>query len=112
MFDLPESITGNPGILAAIIGRADTHTPATSFFGEGAWQPMLDHAMKLLLHTTESFVRLAVGEHTVIVQREGEVVIGCVVRTGHAVTKSLHRMIRRALAPKQRGRPAADKAAA
>ncbi len=58
--------------------------------------------MGLLALTDEPTVRLVVGEHTIVVQRELGQIVAVVLPTGHAVAKSLRRMIRR-MARKERG---------
>lgn len=45
---------------------------------------------------SEDNIRLNIGEHTIIVQREGEETIAVVLLTGHPAIKSLRRTIRRA----------------
>lgn len=78
--------------------------------GAQTWQPILDRALSLLGKTDESTIRLVIGKHTVVVQRENEETVAVVLPTGHAIAKSLRRMIRR-MAKKDRGPLAQPQAA-
>lgn len=83
------------------------------FRGDEAWNSILEAAHSLLDKTGEKSIRLVVGKHTVVLQTEGEETVAVVLPTGHAIAKSLRRMIRR-MARKPRGpvvRPAAQVAA-
>lgn len=83
------------------------------FRGEQEWSSILDAAHSLLEKTGEKTIRLVVGKHTVVLQTEGEETVAVVLPTGHAIAKSLRRMIRR-MAKKPRGplaRPAVQQAA-
>ena len=51
--------------------------------------------MGLLKKTDESTIRLVIGQHTVVLQAEGDETVAVVLPTGHAIAKSLRRMIRR-----------------
>ena len=81
------------------------------FRGLERWRPVLDGAVKLLQMTGETSIRLVVGEHTMVVQHELKETVAVVIPTGHAIAKSLRRMIRR-MARKDRGpyQPPAPKA--
>lgn len=82
--------------------------------GDQQWGSILDAAHSLLDKTGEKTIRLVVGKHTVVLQTEGEETVAVVLPTGHAIAKSLRRMIRR-MSKKPRGplvRPAAQAAAA
>lgn len=84
------------------------------FRGEQEWNSILDAAHSLLEKTGEKTIRLVVGKHTVVLQSEGEETVAVVLPTGHAIAKSLRRMIRR-MAKKPRGplvRPAVPAQAA
>lgn len=84
------------------------------FRGEDAWSSILDAALSLLDKTGEKTIRLVVGKHTIVLQTENEETVAVVLPTGHAIAKSLRRMIRR-MSRKPRGpliRPAAAAAAA
>jgi hypothetical protein len=86
-----DHLAAAPGIVAVTV--AD---PAGSleFRGEASWSPILAAAMGLLKKTDESTIRL-VGQHTVVLQGEGDETVAVVLPTGHAIAKSLRRMIRR-----------------
>ncbi|MCA9655488.1 MAG: hypothetical protein H6712_19255 [Myxococcales bacterium] len=84
------------------------------FRGDQQWSSILDAAHSLLEKTGEKTIRLVVGKHTVVLQMEGEETVAVVLPTGHAIAKSLRRMIRR-MSKKPRGplaRPAAQAAPA
>jgi hypothetical protein len=70
--------------------------------GEQRWHPVLDQALNLFALTDQATVRLVVGDHTVVVQRERDQVAAVALPTGHPIAKSLRRMIRR-MAKKARG---------
>ena len=65
------------------------------FRGDDSWSPVLDGALNLLAKTNESTIRMVIGKHTVVVQTEREETVAVVLPTGHAIAKSLRRMIRR-----------------
>ena len=65
------------------------------FRGEEPWSAVLEGAVALLEKTDESTIRLVVGKSTVVVQTEKEETVAVVLPTGHAIAKSLRRMIRR-----------------
>lgn len=72
------------------------------FRGDSSWQPVLEGSMRLLEKTDESTIRVVIGDHTIVVQSEGDELVAVVLPTGHAIAKSLRRMIRR-LSRKARG---------
>ena len=63
--------------------------------GDDGWGPVLDASIGLLGKTSEKSIRLVVGKSTIVVQTEGEETVAVVLPTGHAIAKSLRRMIRR-----------------
>lgn len=63
--------------------------------GEESWGPLLEAGVSLLEKTGEKSIRVVVGDHTVVLQAEGDETVGVVLPTGHAIAKSLRRMIRR-----------------
>jgi len=73
-----------------------------AFRGVERWQPVLSQALDLLALTDEPSIRIFVGEHTLVIQREGTQVIAVATPTGHAIAKSLRRMIRR-MSKRERG---------
>lgn len=87
------------GIEAVIV--ESTSNPRI-FRGSETWRPVLEGSLSLFARTGEPSVRLVVGKHTVVVQRENEENVAVVLPTGHAIAKSLRRMIRR-MAKKDRG---------
>lgn len=70
--------------------------------GDNGWYAVLDGSLDLFKRTDEKSIRLVVGKHTVVVQKEGEETVAVVLPTGHAIAKSLRRMIRR-MSRKNRG---------
>ncbi len=82
----------------AVITQNDaTNTTNTTkeFRGDDSWSPVLDGALSLLAKTSESTIRMVIGKHTVVVQTEKDETVAVVLPTGHAIAKSLRRMIRR-----------------
>lgn len=67
----------------------------TASIPEATWHPVLDGALDVFQRTEEKSIRLVIGKHTVVVQKEGAEVVAVVLPTGHAIAKSLRRMIRR-----------------
>ena len=86
-----------PGIEAVVVDTGSRDSRGTS-----TWHPVLEGALDLFGRTDEKSIRLVVGKHTIVVQKEGEEVVAVVLPTGHAIAKSLRRMIRR-MARKDRG---------
>lgn len=72
------------------------------FRGDDVWSSILDAALSLLDKTGEKTIRLVVGKHTIVLQTENEETVAVVLPTGHAIAKSLRRMIRR-MSRKPRG---------
>ncbi len=72
------------------------------------WEIVLTSALIMYRRVHETvrrdggFIRVIVGIHTVLVQREHGVSYGVVIETGHAIAKSLRRMIRRCAKPPRR----------
>ncbi|MEZ4453727.1 MAG: hypothetical protein R3B09_30005 [Nannocystaceae bacterium] len=87
------------GVVALAIDNPG-HT--RTFRGDQRWSAILEGSVKLLGLTDESTIRLVIGEHTLVVQKELDEVVAVVLPTGHAIAKSLRRMIRR-MARKDRG---------
>ncbi|PRQ08433.1 hypothetical protein [Enhygromyxa salina] len=98
------SLLANIDHLAIAAGIEAVVVEATSreYRGDQNWHPVLDGALDLFKRTEEKSIRLVVGSHTIVVQREGGEAVGVVLPTGHAIAKSLRRMIRR-MARKNRG---------
>ena len=94
-----DHIAAADGVVAVTIATPG-RDPA--FRGVDRWAALLDGALGLLARTDEPSIRLIVGEHTIIAQKELGQAIAVVLPTGHPVAKSLRRMIRR-MARKERG---------
>ncbi|MFO7567522.1 MAG: hypothetical protein R6X02_33065 [Enhygromyxa sp.] len=88
--------------IAAGIEAVVVETGTREYRGDEQWYRVLDGALDLFRRTEEKSIRLVVGKHTIVVQKEGEETVAVVLPTGHAIAKSLRRMIRR-MARKDRG---------
>jgi len=86
---IPDNIANCPAVLAAILGPAGTHTPHLELSGDGSWHDMLKGLLLLMGNTREPFIRLVVGDYTLVVQREGEVLIGVAFKTGPRTCRDL-----------------------
>lgn len=108
------SLYANIEHLAAASGieavEVETTKNPRAFRGDENWKGVLDGALGIFALTEEPTIRMVVGRHTVVVQKENEEVVAVILPTGHAIAKSLRRMIRR-MAKKDRG-PLPAKAAA
>lgn len=87
-----EHLAAAQGIEAVAV---DNPSGGREFRGDGQWSAVLEGALSLLGKTDEPTIRLVVGKHTVVVQTEKEETVAVVLPTGHAIAKSLRRMIRR-----------------
>ena len=94
-----EHLAAAPGVVAVTI---DSPSHPRAFRGVDNWAPVLDASLQLFGQTGEDTIRLVIGQHTVIIQKELGDTVAVVLPTGHAIAKSLRRMIRR-LAKKERG---------
>lgn len=94
-----EHLAAAQGISAVTV---ETASKPREFRGDVTWNAILDSAVGLFKKTEEPSIRLVIGQHTVVVQRESEEVVAVVLPTGHAIAKSLRRMIRR-MSKKDRG---------
>lgn len=94
-----EHLAAAPGVVAVTI---DSPNHPRAFRGVDSWAPVLDASLQLFSQTGEDTIRLVIGQHTVIIQKEHGDTVAVVLPTGHAIAKSLRRMIRR-LAKKERG---------
>jgi hypothetical protein len=94
-----EHLATAPGVVAVTV---DSPGAPRAFRGAESWAPVLEAALSLFTKTEEDTIRLVIGPHTVIVQREHGQSVAVVLPTGHAIAKSLRRMIRR-LSRKERG---------
>ncbi len=84
--------------IEAVVVDADSR----DYRGAQLWHPVLDGALDLFKRCDEKSIRLVVGKHTIVLQRESDETVAVVLPTGHAIAKSLRRMIRR-MARKDRG---------
>lgn len=102
-------LTTNPGVLAVLsapVTTAGDEIPDMTAYGAERWHPIMRGAALLLRHTSETEMRVVVGDHLVIVQVEAGQIVAVVVESAHAVNKSIHRMIRRSVrAPKAKTQP-------
>lgn len=94
-----EHLAAASGVVAVTIDSP--HHPR-AFRGVEVWSAVLDASLDLFTKTSEDTIRLVVGQHTIIVQKEHGQTVAVVLPTGHAIAKSLRRMIRR-LSKKDRG---------
>src|SRR5690606_18058 len=81
--------------IAAGIEAVVVDTGTREYRGDEQWYRVLDGALDLFRRTDEKSIRLVVGKHTIVVQKESEETVAVVLPTGHAIAKSLRRMIRR-----------------
>jgi hypothetical protein len=88
--------------VAAGIEAVVVDAGSRDYRGTQTWYPVLDGALDLFKRCDEKSIRLVVGKHTIVVQRESDETVAVVLPTGHAIAKSLRRMIRR-MARKDRG---------
>lgn len=93
-----EHLRAAPGVVAVMIDA-----PAT-YRGPDTWSPICAAGLQLLALTGEHSLRVSVGQHAILVQRERNHTVAVVIPAGHAVAKSLRRLIRR-LAARERGSP-------
>jgi hypothetical protein len=94
-----EHLAAASGVVAVTI---DSPQHPRAFRGVESWAPVLDASLALFDKTDEDTIRLVIGQHTIIVQKEHGQTVAVVLPTGHAIAKSLRRMIRR-LSKKERG---------
>jgi len=97
---IPDTITKHPSILASLLASADASEVVTA--GAEAWHPLLRAALPLMALTDADHIRVVLADHTVIIQRELDIV-GVAIVTGDPIVKSIHRMIRRVIVPAKRG---------
>jgi hypothetical protein len=88
--------------VAAGIEAVVVDAGSRDYRGTQNWYAVLDGALDLFKRCEEKSIRLVVGKHTIVVQRESDETVAVVLPTGHAIAKSLRRMIRR-MARKDRG---------
>lgn len=93
-----EHLRAAPGVVAVMIDEP------TTYRGPDTWSPICAAGLQLLALTGEATLRVSVGQHAMVVQRERDHAVAVVIPAGHAVAKSLRRLIRR-LAARERGAP-------
>lgn len=87
-----EHIVHSNGIEAALV-RVDEQSD--TFSGGAGWSETLATALDVFRLSEESSVRVVVGKHTLVMQREREEEVAVALPTGHPMAKSLRRMLRR-----------------
>lgn len=88
--DIIASATGVSGVLVEVDGDDRV------IRGDARWEPVLHGSISLLRLTDEESIRVIVGEHTLAIHRaESSELVAVACPTGHAIAKSLRRMIRR-----------------
>lgn len=98
------SLSNNIDHLASVSGieAVVVQTDHREYRGKVEWFNILDGILDLFERTDEPIIKLTCGDHAISVQKEGDEVVATVIPAGHAVNKSLRRMIRR-MASKDRG---------
>ncbi|MGB1700003.1 MAG: hypothetical protein ACPHRO_08630 [Nannocystaceae bacterium] len=94
-----EHIVHSSGIEAALVRSSDR---TDTFAGAETWSGTLAKALDVFSLSGESSVRIVVGKHTLVIQRERDEEVAVALPTGHPMAKSLRRMLRR-MARKDRG---------
>jgi hypothetical protein len=97
-----ERVLRHDGIVAVL----DWYTESTpggeaEWVGDERWNPIVMEAVKLRQIANESSVRVLVGDHAVLVSGDEKHVVGVVFIKGHPVVKSVVRMVRQLLRPRQ-----------
>ena len=98
-----EHIVHCNGIEAALVRiEQQPDTFSDTFSGDDHWNRTLAKALDVFRLSDESSVRIVVGRHTLVVQRERDGQVAVALLTGHPMAKSLRRMLRR-MGRKDRG---------
>lgn len=85
------------------MSHLETLTQATGIggvlidFGADAWMDALIGAVALRGILDQDEIRIVTGDDTILVLRERDHVIAVVFPTGNAISKSIHRMMRKAI---------------
>lgn len=98
LFSNIDHIASAPGVIAVAVDSPDR---PRAIRGPEVWVPVIDAALRVFAQTGEDTIRVVIGEHTLIHQRERGDIVTVIIPIGHAVGKSLRRMIRR-LAKRER----------
>ena len=95
---ISSEVTANPGkSLDWYLESGDQ----PEWVGDERWNPIVVEAVKLRQIAAESSVRVLVGDHAVLVSGDEKHVVGVVFIKGHPVVKSVVRMVRQLLRPRQ-----------
>jgi hypothetical protein len=95
-----DNLINTDGIIAVTY---TTDFSAYDEVGEPAWKDLLRDALQIMRRRPGATrARLIIGsrtfdEHSIVLQREGKMVVAVVSPVGHAVQKSIHRAIERAV---------------
>ncbi len=105
-----ERVLRHDGIVAVLDWYTES-APGTpgepEWVGDERWNPIVMEAVKLRQIANEPSVRVLVGDHAVLVSGDEKHVVGVVFIKGHPVVKSVVRMVRQLLRPRQ-SQPAAS----
>jgi hypothetical protein len=85
-------LSTTPGVEAVFVQAPQG---SVEFRGRGELRAALQASADLLRLTTEPTLRVVLGDHTIVAVREGTEMVSLAIPTGHAVAKSLRRMVRR-----------------
>ncbi|HVI02396.1 MAG TPA: hypothetical protein VM869_26990 [Enhygromyxa sp.] len=94
-----ERVLRHDGIVAVLDWYTDGGD--AEWVGDERWNPIVMEAVKLRQIANESSVRVLVGDHAVLVSGDEKHVVGVVFIKGHPVVKSVVRMVRQLLRPRQ-----------
>lgn len=97
-----DHLATHAGILAVSAALDKPGPRAFTYAGAERWHPLLAACTAMLDHTAEGSIRVLLGQHTVVVQREHGQIAAVCFETGDAVAKSVHRMVRYAARPEGR----------
>jgi hypothetical protein len=95
-----DRIANAAGIESVVVFHP-THSLSPLSRGTTQWHGLLSSAINMLHRSDENTLRIVVGKHTIVVQRESDETAAVVLPTGHPIAKSLRRMIRRAARAKE-----------
>lgn len=103
-----ERVLRHDGIVAVLDWYTDpAQGGEPEWVGDDRWNPIVMEAVKLRQIASEPSVRVLVGDHAVLVSGDEKHVVGVVFIKGHPVVKSVVRMVRQLLRPRQ-SQPAAS----
>ncbi len=97
-----ERVLRHDGIVAVLDWYTDpAQGQEPEWVGDERWNPIVLEAVKLRQIAAEPSVRVLVGDHAVLVSGDDKHVVGVVFIKGHPVVKSVVRMVRQLLRPRQ-----------